>query len=134
MDLQEIVKSAMEKDYAIASNHHLTPQEHGVLGSGCTQTDRDVYSLPYTPLAVQLGECTVEEANVLRMQHGVGCMLICYEGKNGFMSKYLLPPLDLNKESPTYGQTLKDPELLNPEYFLDLPLDIERLEFPFKRS
>ena len=73
---------------------------------------------PYIPLAVQLGNCSVEMCEVIRKRKVVFGANLIYYGKRGeVLGHALLPGLDLNPNSPTYGQTLEDPELLNPDFY-----------------
>jgi hypothetical protein len=119
------------------TSDYLTAQEHRLFGSSSGK--REYYENPYTPIAVVDGIITVEECEVIRGRVAVFHVFPSHYGKGDvsqFYGRALLSSLDINPDSPTYGQTLNDPELLNSEYFPEMnPKEAKgRQPFPFKRD
>jgi hypothetical protein len=113
------------------NNRYLTAQEHHLFGS----TLPEIYtSSPYTPRVVIDGEISAEECNEVRKKFvfldqvpGV------YWGVKFIQCRMSLEELNLNRDSPDYGQTLRDPALLGLNYKLEGVGDLSE-QFPYKRE
>src|SRR3989338_2980146 len=96
-----------------------TPQEHKLFGS---TVDKEDEKSPYTPIGVQRGEFRVEDCNAARLRDPVIGVLPAYFGVRGTFGKARISPLDTQRTSDAYGQSLCDPVLVetdNFDYFVD---------------
>lgn len=116
----------------VARSDLLTDQEHKLIGStiGIIYVRR-----PYTPKAVIDGKLSVEECNKLRQKyyHGkIGGTIVSYYGIEGTFGSSTIEPLDTNPNSPTYGQTIRDPILISSDK--EGGKEDEKDKFPHKRE
>ena len=98
------------------SNLILTAQEHKLFGGGVP----DKYEKkPYTPMAIIDEELSVEECNRLRKEKEksdpIEGAFVGYWGVRGLSGRITLEHLVLDKNSPYYGQTVRDPVLVEVE-------------------
>lgn len=120
-----------------STSNYLTAQEHRLFGSS---SGPKYYEKPHTPLAVIDDIATVEECEVIRRRVAVLQVHPANYEKGDIKQLYgnaLLPPLDIDPNSLTYGQTLHDPELLNLECFPNMTereLLVRGKPFPFRRT
>ncbi len=107
----------------------LTAQERSTMGLDSEQKHRDN---PHTPYSLLEGFLSVEDCNNLRMCYPIVDAKPLYWGEEFFRGKQSLEPLDLDPNSPTYGQTLRDNALVRVE---DLGSELDWSDrFPFKRE
>ena len=126
---EAIATSNITKSYA--SFGLLTAQEAQIGG----QATESLYEKnPYMPMIVLDGKLTPVEAHVARQRMGTWDCVVETFGVEGNLGSILLQDLELDQNVRTYGQTVKDPELLNAQYFADMPDKEEILkEFPYAR-
>jgi len=117
----------------ISKTELYTAQEHALFGSNledCHLAD------PYKPQAVIENIISIEECNQLRQKREEGKLkgvLAGYWGKPGTLGTSTLEALCLNKSSPDYGKTIRDPVLLDFDSSLNHFRDL-RFKFPYKRN
>ena len=119
----------MSKEYL--GNSIYTAQEHNLFGSSIGE--KKYREKPYTPLAIIDGRVSVEECNNRRLKiKSLGGALLEYWGGGGYSATMSLEPLVLDKNSSSYGQTVRDPVLVD----LDKDGSVRDLrdEFPYKRG
>lgn len=109
----------------------MTPQEHSLLGS--TVCDRH-YKKPYTPLAITDSTMNAKECNKTRLEEKSfeGTLHTTYwETEEYLGGKATLEPLNLDKTSEHYGETIQDPILLEVKILLG---DTKKEDFPYQRN
>jgi hypothetical protein len=108
----------------------LTAQEHKLIGS---TVDEKYKQQPYKPLCI-VDEASIEKCNKERLEIKLlGAVCVSYWGTKGNFGTATLEPLDTNAGSETYGQTIRDPVLI--EIIVDTGFNEDlRDKFPFKRG
>ncbi len=131
--IKRLEKIIAKPDLGMNNTKILTAQEHALV---CSSVLKKYQDQPYTPLcAIQDGEMTVEEAYVARKRSTFSRIIPMFFAKYGMYGLCILEDLDLDPCSETYGQTRRDPKLLNSQFYAPSPESIDASnKFPFKRD
>jgi hypothetical protein len=115
------------------NNWYLTGQEHKLIGSS-EYDPENKNGINYIPIAVLKKYLTVKECSEERIRVGsLGSLSGCWWGKKYADCVMTLEPLDIDRDSETYGHTLRDPVLIKIEHYFDHLPDFSK-EFPFLRD
>ena len=110
------------------NNNLLTVQEHSLIGS----TTKEFENFPYTPLAVLKKEMSIESCDIQRRLEEIISTSGIYWGEKYIECKMSLEPLNLDKSSNNYGETMRDPVLIKKFIFYRKMLNLSK-SFPYTR-
>ena len=91
------------------NNELLTKQEHNLFGS----TMDKYIDNPYIPIAILKGDMSAEECDSKRRLEGkLSKIAGCYWGQKYLNCTMSLEPLNLNRKSRNYSETMQSPALI----------------------
>ena len=112
------------------NNELLTLQEHNLFGSTISEYSGN----PYVPIIIQKGLMSVEDCNIQRRLEGkLDNIAGIYWGQKYLDCTMSLERLNLDSKSKYYGETLRDPALIEFRIPCEVVKDLSG-SFPYARE